>query len=278
MNSGFSIGRSLIELIGAPIGGLLIALIGAPGALWFDAATFAVSAVIVRLLLPATARPEPTGTTMLADMKEGLRFLFGSRLLRSIALTSTVLNMVLNPIVTIGLPIYVTNMDSGAGTLGFLMTSLAAGGLAGSVVYGWLGGRLPGRATAIASVFLLTLPLFAVAMQPPLAVMWALLLVLSFGAGMINPLVVTFFQRYTPERMLGRAMGTMNSTAMLASPIGMLLGGALIASQGFGLTTFLGTIAMLAVALPLAFNSSLTELSGPPATKPQPNRPVAMTD
>lgn len=266
VNSGFGIGRSLMGLLGAPVAGLLIALLGAASALWVTATTFAISAAITRFLLPATTRPEPSGATILADMKDGLRYLFANRLLRSIALTSTVLNMVLNPIFAIGLPIYIADMGHDAGTLGILMTSVAAGGLAGSLFYGWLGERLPPQPTVIATLLMLTFPLFGMAMRPNLIAMWLLLFVVMFGSGIVNPLVVSFFHRHTPERMLGRALGTMISTAMLASPLGMLAGGALIATQGFGVAVLAGGVAMTIACLPLVLSGALADLSGPAAS------------
>lgn len=268
VNSGFGIGRSLIQLVGAPIGGFLIAFVGAANALWIDAATFAISALLIRLFVPATTRPEPSGRSIASEMLEGLRFLFGSRLLRSIALTATVVNMVLSPLFTIGLPLYVAGRGHDAGTLGVLMTAVAVGALAGSLVYGWIGERLPARATVIACLLMLTLPLLGIALEPGLLAMWVLLFIIDFGSGVVNPLVGTFFHRYTPERMLGRALGTMGSTAMLASPLGMLIGGALFASQGFGVATVIGAVAMLAVSVPLALNSALAELGGSAAPAP----------
>jgi MFS family permease len=265
VNSGFGIGRSLMSLLGAPAAGGLVALLGAADALWVTAATFVVSAAITRLLLPATARPEPSGATMLADMQEGLRYIFGNRLLRSIALTATVLNMVLNPIFTIGLPVYIADMGYDAGALGLLLTSVAAGSLAGSLIYGWLGERLPPRPTVTVTLAMLTLPLFGMAMRPGLVAMWLLLFTIDFGGRVINPLVVSFFPRHAPERMLGRALGTMMSTAMMASPLGMLVGGALIGSQGFAVALLAGGIAMAAVSVPLALNGSRGDLRTPPS-------------
>src|SRR5690606_29728668 len=181
VNSGFGIGRSLMGLLGAPIAGGLIAVMGAAGSLWVTAATFGISATIVRFMLPATTRPEPTGSTMLQDMREGFRLIFRSRLLRSVALTGTVLNMVLSPVFAIGLPIYISNAGYDVGTLGLLMTSVAAGSLAGSLFHGWKGEALAPRPTVIAALTMLTLPLFGVATQPNLMVTWLLLFVIDFG-------------------------------------------------------------------------------------------------
>lgn len=263
VNSGFGIGRSLMGLLGAPIAGGLIAVMGAAGSLWVTAATFGISATIVRFMLPATTRPEPTGSTMLQDMREGFRLIFRSRLLRSVALTGTVLNMVLSPVFAIGLPIYISNAGYDVGTLGLLMTSVAAGSLAGSLFHGWKGEALAPRPTVIAALTMLTLPLFGVATQPNLMVTWLLLFVIDFGAGIINPLLMSYLQRHTSEHMLGRTLGTLMSTSMLATPLGMLIGGVLISSQGFGAAIAIGGIAMALVSLMLAGNRTLSELSGP---------------
>ncbi len=51
-------------LVGAPLGGILIAAVGATAALWLNAASFVVSAVIVATAIPRARRevdPEPGG-------------------------------------------------------------------------------------------------------------------------------------------------------------------------------------------------------------------------
>lgn len=263
INSGFTIGRSLVSLVGLPIAGLLIAWIGAASSLWITAATFAISAAITQVLLPATARPEPSRASVAADLKEGLRFIFHNRLLRSITLTATVINMVLNPIFTIGIPVYILNIGRDASALGLLMTSVAVGGLAGAALYGWIGDRLPARLTTIISLLMITLPVFPMATQPNLIAMWALLFVLNFGSGIVNPLLTTFFHRHTPEKMLGRALGTFISGTMLASPVGMLIGGALIETQGFAFTVIIGAGMMALVTVLLVTNGALADLDRP---------------
>jgi MFS family permease len=264
VNSGFGIGRSLVSLLGAPVAGLLIAIVGAASALWVTATTFAISATIVRLLLPATARPGPSGSSLVAEMKEGFQFLFRSRLLRSIVLSATALNMVFSPLFGIGMPVYVQSNGYDAGLLGVMLGGEAAGVLLGSLLYGWLGERLPSRPTVIASLLMLAAPVFGVAVEPGPWVMWALLFLIGLGSGIVNPMLSTFIQRSTPPHLLGRALGTFMSVAMLASPLGMLVGGTLIASQGFGVAALAGAIVVAAFAGSLAFNGALAELGGPP--------------
>ncbi len=154
-------------------------------------------------------------------------------------------------------------MGHDASALGLLMTSLAVGGLAGAAVYGWIGERLPARLLTIVSLLLITLPVFPMATQPNLIAMWLLLFVSMFGSGMVNPLLTTFFHRHTPERRLGRALGTFISAAMLASPVGLIIGGALIETQGFGFTAIVGAVMMALVTLLLVASGALGDLDDP---------------
>ncbi|HKF38123.1 MAG TPA: MFS transporter, partial [Ktedonobacteraceae bacterium] len=68
----------LSRFIGAPLAGVLIAVIGTSNLLWLDAASFAVSAILLGLVVPSTApliaRGERT-QHYLAALWEGVRFL-----------------------------------------------------------------------------------------------------------------------------------------------------------------------------------------------------------
>ena len=72
-------------VVGAAAGGLMVALIGARSALGVDAATFAVSAVLIRF--GTRARPAPAGKSgpgALARLAGGARFVFGDKALRTL--------------------------------------------------------------------------------------------------------------------------------------------------------------------------------------------------
>lgn len=270
VNSGLSIGRSLVLLLGTPLAGGLIAVIGPANALWVNAAAFAVSAAIFAFGIPATPDPPAATTSMRDDLREGFAFIFRDPLLRGIALTATALNAVLSPVIAIGVPVYVREGGHQASTFGLLMTSIALGGLSGAGFYGWVGPRLNGRLTVTASLAMLVLPLFVVAAQPGLLLMWVALFVMQVGAGIVNPVVFTFFQRNTPERLLGRAMGTLTATAMIAAPLGMAIGGVVIEAFGVGTMAMLGAVVLIATSAPLLIGGALrgldTQVQRNPAT------------
>lgn len=76
------------RLLGAPLAGALIALVGPTTVLWIDAATFAVSALMVALAIPgnlAASREEPSAGYV-ADFKAGLAFIRRDRLIFAILL------------------------------------------------------------------------------------------------------------------------------------------------------------------------------------------------
>jgi MFS family permease len=82
------------QLAGAPIGGLLVAGVGATNALWVNSASFLVSAALVTVFVPRPARPgehEERGR-FFAELAEGMRFIWSSRLLRAMLLTVLVSN------------------------------------------------------------------------------------------------------------------------------------------------------------------------------------------
>jgi MFS family permease len=77
------------QVVGAAAGGLAVAFIGVRASLIVDAATFAVSGLLIGLgtkARPAAARPETVQQSPLARMRDGFRLVFGDRALRTLLL------------------------------------------------------------------------------------------------------------------------------------------------------------------------------------------------
>jgi MFS family permease len=78
----------LAQLLGPALAGVLILWLGAANVLWLDAASFAVSAVLVASVVPNFGGPSPSaGGHYLHEVAAGLRFLRGDRLLLTLAAT-----------------------------------------------------------------------------------------------------------------------------------------------------------------------------------------------
>jgi len=124
-------------LIGAPLAGVLVALLSTSNVLWGDAASFAVSAALVALLVPAPA-PQPTEDSArgyLAHMVEGLRYIQGDRLIRTIVGTVLVTNLLDAALGSVVIPVYVKRVFNNAIALGAIDGAFAGGAIVGTVLF-----------------------------------------------------------------------------------------------------------------------------------------------
>lgn len=214
-------------VVGAPLAGLLIALVGAPGALWLDAASFALSAAIVAGFVPSV-RPA-VGRTRLLD---GLRYVLETPLLRTFFTIWSVGGFLIAPLAPVLLPVYARNELGGAGSLAACVAAYGLGGLLGAVAYGLVGVRVAPRAFFVA-VWLLypALSLVLVAL-PPLELLLPLLLAVGVVTGAYDPFEVTVHQRLVPPELRARAFAILLAAEMMVVPPAMLLYGFVIEEAG----------------------------------------------
>lgn len=264
VNSAWGTIFACTNLFGPPLAGVLIAWLGASNVLWLDAASFAISALLVAILVPGIASAAAQGTTYLADIREGLAFLWRDGLLLTISLLALSINFVSNAIYSVVMPVYAKEIFGSPKALGIMMSGFGLGALAGSALYGWLGPRLAGRRMVLLTVALISVPIALLALLPPLWTVFALNAVVGLGSGMVNPFIVTVFHRRTPLALRGRAFGTFIAFALFASPLGVLIGGALIEAIGLRwLIAAAGAILCL-IAIIAPFLRVLAELNALP--------------
>lgn len=263
VNSAYQTIFAVTGLFGPPLAGVLIAWLGASNVLWLDAVSFAVSALLIGGLVPAVASVAVAGRSYLADVREGLRFAWNDRLMRSVALLALGINFLTNPMFGVVMPVYAKEIFGSPKALGIMVSGFGAGALAGSLAYGWLGPRLAGRRLVVVTVALISLPIALLAFLPPLWAVFALNALVGVGSGMVNPFIITVFHRRTPVALRGRVLGTFVALAMLASPLGVLIGGTLI--EALGLRAVIaaagGILCLLALITP--FLPALAELDAP---------------
>ena len=142
-NAAVSGASSLIAVVGPAVAGVLAATIGPAYAIGLDAASYGLSAIALLLVrAPFSTRHldpasvEPLVRRLLADVREGLRFLWGHRLVRTLTLLGFGISFtggavtgltVVYGVQALGLP------DSGAG-IGLLFSAAALGSLASSLL------------------------------------------------------------------------------------------------------------------------------------------------
>ena len=241
------------RLVGAPLAGLLIGLIGTANVLWLNAASFVVSAAIIGLMIPAItpATEETKSGKYFEELKDGLRFIAQDKLILSIVVMVMLTNFLDAIFGGVVQPVYVKETFGSALNLGLLIAANGGGAVIGGLIFAIIGPRLPRHATFVGAFVLTGFKLWAYAAYPPIAVLIAVTVITSIGAGPLNPIIGAVEFERIPPSMRGRVFGAIGAGAWLAMPFGMLLGGILTDKYGtfpmligLAITFFITTLSM----------------------------------
>jgi len=202
--------------------------------------------------VPAGVRAVPVGSPhrrVRTDIAEGVRWLSRHRLLRTLALTMAVGNVVFSA----AFAIFVLYAHSRLGLsdvgYGFLLTAFAGGGLLGTLV-------APGFIRRFGSSPLLRAGLLIeVALHATLALTrnpWvaaAMIVVFGAHATVWGVIVTTIRQRDVPPEMYGRIAGVYALLELGGAALGSLLGGVVAAAYGLVATYATAAVAMALIAV-----------------------------
>jgi len=220
-------------LVGGPLGGVLVAGLGATTALWLNAASFVVSAMIVAGVVPRAqhAVDAESPGRFLADLAEGMRFIWGHRLIRAIVLTVLLTNFLDAPFPVV-MPVLAREAYGSATDLGLMYGVLGGAGLVGSLAYSAFGHRLPRRLTFVCCFAVVPVMYLALATLPPLPAALVALALVGVAAGPLNPLLFTVTAEVVPTRLRGRVFGATRAGAWAAIPLGILIGAGVVETIG----------------------------------------------
>jgi MFS family permease len=240
------------KMVGAPLAGVLIVWLGATAVLYVDGATFLLSAALIRAGVPLVAHSggDDRGT-YLNHLREGLAYLWGDRLLRSAVAMVLVTNMLDTGLAQVLLPLYARDVTHDPRALGLLVGAVGTGAVAGTIVYGAVGARLPRRLTFALCWLFAGAPRPAIlAAGAPFGLTLAVTAASGFAAGAINPMLgVLQFERI-PARLRARVLGTITAGAYAGMPFGGLIGGSLAGPAGLAATFLLFAGVHLAMSVP----------------------------
>ena len=224
------------ELAAPPLGGFLFA-VAASVPFFLDAGTFAAAAALVLFMRGnfRVERQEGTPpTTLRAEISEGIRWLWGNRLLRTLAVSLGIMNLTMTA--TISIFVLFAQERLGLGSLGYgvLLTSVAVGGIAGSLaaerLVGWLGAGTIMRIGLLIEAA--STSVIALSHEP--LVVGVMLALFGFHAIVWNVVTISLRQQIIPERLLGRVNSAYRLLGLGGMSAGAILGGVL--ARGFGLT------------------------------------------
>jgi MFS family permease len=257
-NSKLEAVRGVSQVGGPTLAGLLIQWLTAPVAVLVDAVSFVASAGFVGLIRKREPIPQRAPDAHLGrEIAEGLRFVLGNRLLRSIAMCTGTYNLFSGIGFTMLLVLLADALKIPAGTIGLVMSVGSVGGLIGAFtamrVAKWLG---QGPTIWMSTAFTAPFGLLTALAQPG----WLLWLgavgfgVTMWGCVVYNIAQVSFRQGLTPELLLGRMNATMRFLVWGTMPIGGLLGGLLGEWVGVREAVWIGMAGCCLAFLPTFFS------------------------
>lgn len=224
-NSAFAVATEGAQAVARGVAGVLVAAVGAVGLYAVDAATFLVAAACF-LPLPSVSRdrdPEPFDLGAYAtDLREGVGVLTGST--AGLVLAGSLFAAFLGGASFAVLPAFADGVG-GPETYGLLLAGYTVGGVAGSVLAGFLDDRPLGGLCVAGFAAAAALWVGSVLVGGALATV-ALFSLARVPTGAYNVAVTAVFQTGVPDDLLGRVMAAASSATNLALPLGMLVGGA----------------------------------------------------
>lgn len=216
--------------VGPPLAAALLAVAFAVPFM-VDAATFAVSAVLITLIPPVT-RQSGSGegapgqrAGWRQELIEGFRWLWAHDVLRPMAISLGALNL-LGAMTGAVMVLFAQEILSTSATEFALLTT---GGAAGGVVGGWIGSsaaqRLGPGPSLSGTVIVGGVTSAAIGMLSWWPAVWVLFAAGSFVAVLWNVITVSFRQTIIPDHLLGRVNSVYRFFGWGMMPIGALLGG-----------------------------------------------------
>ena len=257
----FSLNLSLV--LGPAVAGLLVASFGGPSVLLIDAVTFAVMA-FVAVTIPNVERSKSSAQAPLSE-RLGLRQLWDMKVVRNTTLLSLVFFFSYGPLEA-AMPLYSdTILQTDAQGYGLLWSALAVGALIGTLSSTALSRRLRLGVALPLIALLWGASLLPMAFTNKLGLACGLLLLGGLMWGPYTPMETTLLQRNVPKEQLGRVFGARSTLLTGGSPLGLAVGGILLAFVPATTVIAFSALACILVGLGGLLSPAFRGMSLPPA-------------
>ena len=224
-----------------------------------ESLSFLISALTLWFIKTPKIKPEEKAEVMVwKSIKKGLLNVWNDKGLRILFFVITAVNfLVIGPIL-VGIPVLAdTRFVDGAMAFGIIMSAFGGGNLLGTI----LAGTLPPIRIRLLGL-LLGIPgigMAIIGVSSSVIVISILCLVMGIANGYVTIIFITWLQKRTPKKYLGRVMSVMIFFVIGLNPISMAVSGFL---SNFNLTyTFvISGVLMTTIVLLAYFSKSVSEL------------------
>ena len=251
-NAKIALGENVAQLTGPGIAGWLIQAFTAPFAILIDAVSFFASALLLRGIEPDKPGVVGGERNMWREIAEGLKLVWNSPVLRSLAWTIAVWQLLHHMQAALLILFASRELAMSPGMIGGAFVFAGFGcffaslhaerfgerfGVGSMIVFGFVG-------TGAAWVVIALIPMTGWAATVAFGLA---LFVFDFSATLFGIHYMSLRQAITPDALLGRMTATMRFLALAAAPFGALIGGGL--GEWLGLSRTLLTVGIAGLVL-----------------------------
>lgn len=233
--------NGVVQLGGPVMAALLLAFAEIEQVLWIDPFTFSVAIAVLIFIRIPSVREHVEKSSFKKDFMQGLSYVRGVRGLIPLIFLATALNFLITPFSTL-LPYFVRfGHSGGVAELALVEAFLQAGFFAGGA-FMLLTKGFSNRIAAFTGSILVAFVGYAAISFTPTGLFWFMAiaaLMFTIPIPLANVSVRTILQTVVPLEMQGRVTSVVISLASLATPLGMVLSGALATYVGTS-SLFLG--------------------------------------
>jgi MFS family permease len=232
--------HELSFLIGSAPAGVLISAVGMDLAFGIDSVSFVLAAIFLSMMT------RPKGRTMLSadelhisnkpirlkniisDVREGLKYTFGKPTFRAFIIAIAIIDFCFAGPIDVGLAWLSDNRFVGGATaFGVILSSFGGGAVIGTIIAGTI--KFKRRGLLLASTgALLGVGLGVLGIVPDVLSAVILSIPMGIGVGIFNILLITWFQKEAPSRMIGRIMGLLMFASVGVMPFSFAISGMLV--------------------------------------------------
>lgn len=226
MNSSLS---QVMQLIGTGCAGIIIAFFGMTTAIFIDALTFFISAIIIAWIhyQEKLNSAKLSVKSYLNTMKEGFRYVASRDIIVLLCILGALLNMLAAPLNSL-LPAFIDQvMHGNSNTLSILSVSMTIGMLMGTFLYPmfskYINGKIAFVGTMICSglfyIFIIFVPSLGLSPLIMNIIITLLFVIFGIGIAIANTWVSIFFMTYIDEDYMARCGAVFNASVCASLPI-----------------------------------------------------------
>jgi MFS family permease len=272
-NAKLEMSRSAAQIGGPGLGGVLVSVLTAPVAIFVDAASYLISALLMGRIRTAEAvAPRDERRSLRVELREGLGYVFRHPYQRGIVGAVAISNFFGQLVFAILLVFAVRELGLTAAAIGIILSLGSVGTLVAAVTARRVGDRLGVGRTVLVAAFLFGPGTLLIAVAPvdyAEVFIVAAIAIVGYGGTLFNVTMISLVQAITPDRILGRANASRRFVVWGVIPVGGVVAGVLAETIGLRETIVVGSLGGLLAVVPILASpirslGRMSELEDPP--------------